>query len=1014
MNRRSRSGQSIIIIAFAFIALIAFVGIATDVAMLFVRFGALRRAVDAASIAAAGQVRENADYFTMQSIAEQFIKVHGIDPTTVKVETCETEISDYAVAHGETPDQARSALIKGKDPVSLVTFPKSDLCKDTPQKLVRVSAQIQSPTSFLSLIGWKAVTLSTSSVSQTASLDVALLLDTSLSETQDTNAHMNDTSYYKFGTPNAAGATYFDLNDYPASPGTNNFAKGDIGKSYLGAVGSCTNGASTTAPYNAVPFKQTCNNADALRFFREFTNPSPNTTALANTWITNSLYTNKNLNGYMGLGLGPAPASYLTPPPTTDTAAFTLADHDANGAKVIRYECWYSPKFSGTVTNEANYAWAGCCNDPSIQSDNAAGTTTFNPALKTGFNPDPNWYVYDDGKLPESIIMTTGTFDGNSTATVVAGGRQWNTAGAPGPYTPANGTAGQYNNAGGVNAYAGGQVYPFNRGDGNYSDLICRPFKDVRDAARRFLKQLDFVRGDRVVLVTFDSTAKAIVPYGSNLAIINDQNTAIRALNMQVGVEVNPVHLGSACTQSNGLLRGLDWMGNTATADFNSYYGGTNPQGLYTYWTRAQCDDTNTGAGIMLGSNSLVDPRWIRRDSVWVMVVLSDGYPNRTPSIGDPSFNIGPNSQANSTWTGAKPADPKSPTDPMVASNCDTTSPTFGTEPQACAAAPSGALPPGSTISMGWGLRNNDPLDPFYTTLKDYPGGSPTSQAVQSYWSFGFCPAWTFNVQKVGNITDDSAPTYWPYATAPTATGNPLPWCADNDPNSRHFCMTPKGDIINPDPAPLVGSPDEYRCDPNYDAMDYAMDMTDFAALKDYTAQSKGNFIAMYSIYFAHSNASPDNLALGVKMGRYIADAGDNGDIDNPLQRWYRDQRDVSVKAPLGPPAGGSCPNGGSCNDTAHNPLGGTWMQGHPPDDDAFWQGPLYGYKTADACIDLDNYSVKNPAADATVHLIPAGNAAYSSNLTQSCGQFFYAANITSVNSAFTEIAGRLFTRLSR
>src|SRR3954470_4367696 len=95
MNKRSRSGQSIILVAFAFIALIAFVGIATDVALLFVRYSTLRRAVDAAAIATAGQVRENATYMTMNAIAQQFIQVHGLSADTVRVETCETEIVDY-------------------------------------------------------------------------------------------------------------------------------------------------------------------------------------------------------------------------------------------------------------------------------------------------------------------------------------------------------------------------------------------------------------------------------------------------------------------------------------------------------------------------------------------------------------------------------------------------------------------------------------------------------------------------------------------------------------------------------------------------------------------------------------------------------------------------------------------------------------------------------------------------------------------------------------------------------
>src|SRR5256885_1439789 len=94
MNRRNRNGQALIIIAAAFLALIAFVGIAVDVAMMFARFSTLRRAVDAASIAAASHVREGSDYGTLVAIANQYIKVHGLDPSSVKVETCETEQID--------------------------------------------------------------------------------------------------------------------------------------------------------------------------------------------------------------------------------------------------------------------------------------------------------------------------------------------------------------------------------------------------------------------------------------------------------------------------------------------------------------------------------------------------------------------------------------------------------------------------------------------------------------------------------------------------------------------------------------------------------------------------------------------------------------------------------------------------------------------------------------------------------------------------------------------------------
>src|SRR5947209_20209036 len=102
MNRRSRSGQSIILVAFAFIALVGFVGIATDVALLFVRYSTLRRAVDAAAIAAAGQVRENATFLTLHAVAQQYMQMHGIDQGTVKVETCETAVYDWLQRSGNS------------------------------------------------------------------------------------------------------------------------------------------------------------------------------------------------------------------------------------------------------------------------------------------------------------------------------------------------------------------------------------------------------------------------------------------------------------------------------------------------------------------------------------------------------------------------------------------------------------------------------------------------------------------------------------------------------------------------------------------------------------------------------------------------------------------------------------------------------------------------------------------------------------------------------------------------
>ena len=160
--RRSQSGQAIILLALGMVVLLVFVGLVTDVALLFVRYSQLRRAIDAASIAAAGQVRENRDYADVALTARQFIRLYNLDPERVLVQTCVTNPTDPA------------------------------LCVNPPRKLVRVIAQVDSPTTFLRLIGWNTITLETSAIAETAVLDVALVLDISESMSRSTRqAHYN-------------------------------------------------------------------------------------------------------------------------------------------------------------------------------------------------------------------------------------------------------------------------------------------------------------------------------------------------------------------------------------------------------------------------------------------------------------------------------------------------------------------------------------------------------------------------------------------------------------------------------------------------------------------------------------------------------------------------------------------------------------------------------------------------------------------------------------------------------
>ena len=111
--QQGQIGQTIVIMAFGFIILLAFVGIVTDVSLMFVRYTTLRRAVDAAAVAAAGQIRRTVPttteltaaggnqttaegYAFARSVtninlaARQFIEFYGLSPSNVAVDSCDT------------------------------------------------------------------------------------------------------------------------------------------------------------------------------------------------------------------------------------------------------------------------------------------------------------------------------------------------------------------------------------------------------------------------------------------------------------------------------------------------------------------------------------------------------------------------------------------------------------------------------------------------------------------------------------------------------------------------------------------------------------------------------------------------------------------------------------------------------------------------------------------------------------------------------------------------------------
>ena len=158
--KRTEKGQALVLIALAFIVLLAFIGLVVDVGTLFIHYGHLRRAVDAASLSAAAQFREFRTLGEMTASAQEFLRLNGVVDATAMVEVCDP-----------------TAI-----PLDLTLCTSPYL-----RKLVRVSATLPVNFSFLPVIGISTVDISASAVGEAASLDVVLVLDRSASMASDSS-----------------------------------------------------------------------------------------------------------------------------------------------------------------------------------------------------------------------------------------------------------------------------------------------------------------------------------------------------------------------------------------------------------------------------------------------------------------------------------------------------------------------------------------------------------------------------------------------------------------------------------------------------------------------------------------------------------------------------------------------------------------------------------------------------------------------------------------------------------
>jgi Flp pilus assembly protein TadG len=172
--RRQPRGQSLVIVAMAFIGLAAMVGLAIDGGILFISQAHLRRAVDAAAVAAATQMRVGQTPENIQTFALQFIKMNGVDPNTVQV-----SLYDYNNGEGVNPDgsvkNCHYGGISSIDP----DYDRYQLCTNPQRKFIRVAASTVAKFAFMPMMGIVTTTVTADAVSESASVDAVIVVDTS-------------------------------------------------------------------------------------------------------------------------------------------------------------------------------------------------------------------------------------------------------------------------------------------------------------------------------------------------------------------------------------------------------------------------------------------------------------------------------------------------------------------------------------------------------------------------------------------------------------------------------------------------------------------------------------------------------------------------------------------------------------------------------------------------------------------------------------------------------------------
>jgi len=193
-NRKTRSGQSLIIIAIAFMGIISFIGFAVDTGIMYLHRIWLGQAIDAAVLAAGYELP---DIEGACSRAVEYLNANGYtesDEFTFQIIFTEDEYAPSGPVDEFVIDSDIDNIQLPEDCVSNVTVPSEH---EMTHYHVRIAGELTVPVVFMRVIGFETIQVGTpGTAKRTAQYDVALVLDVSGSMMWDSCNWLTDEPEY--------------------------------------------------------------------------------------------------------------------------------------------------------------------------------------------------------------------------------------------------------------------------------------------------------------------------------------------------------------------------------------------------------------------------------------------------------------------------------------------------------------------------------------------------------------------------------------------------------------------------------------------------------------------------------------------------------------------------------------------------------------------------------------------------------------------------------------------------